>query len=606
MMPSKPLWTSKRVWAIALLTGLVGGALAWLNGAMWWGWLLVGAVVALAMLAAAQLRSRSRGVQALTWAAAVTVTAVAALAAGPVAGTRTLEGPHTDPVATAEGDVIGVRNEGERVDAFAGVPYAAQPVGPLRWEPPAPAPIRGDVLVADDFGPSASQTGSSFLTRAATRLMDVPLEETLLGGYASDEDSLRLNIWRPADASSGAPRPVLVFVHGGSFTGGSGALPLYDGTALASRGDIVVVTINYRLGVFGFLADDALGGTTTGNQGLLDQVAALRWVHDNIGAFGGDSARVTVAGESAGSGSACILGASPLAAGLLHGIIGESGGCLGSAGDRENGDLYDDASTARDAARALSEALGGATLEEMRAMPAERIASAAKELSEHWWPTVDGLVLPDTPTAIYDAGRQNDVPLLLGSNADETSLELIGGLDSDPAVYEREVRETYGPDADLFLRLYPGGDADSVIRSRIRSGTHQSMTAPMRTWELTATRTGRSAVFAYYFSRTPPVPGLERFGAYHGAEVAYAYANLGVDGTPESTEVDLRLESEMSGHWIAFVTGHDPNAPGLTRWPSVQQAPDRVLEFGEITAVVPRPDPAAVDFWLQRPSPTAR
>ncbi|WP_307217649.1 carboxylesterase/lipase family protein [Microbacterium sp. SORGH_AS_0888] len=585
---------------LVLLTGLVGGSLAWLDGATWWGWLLVGAAVVLAGCAAGLLRHRHWAIQTLTWALAVSVVAGAALIGGPVPGTRTLDGPHTDPVATAEGDVVGVRIDDAGVDAFAGVPYAAPPVGPLRWEPPAPALPRSDVLVADDFGPSSFQAEPSFLTRAATRLMDMPLEETLLGGYAADEDSLRLNIWRPTDASSGEPRPVLVFVHGGSFTGGSGALPLYDGTALASRGDVVVVTVNYRLGVFGFLADDALGGTTTGNQGLLDQLAALRWVHDNIGAFGGDPDRVTVAGESAGSGSACILGASPLAAGLLHGIIGQSGGCLGSAGDREDGDLYDDAPTARAAARALSDALGGATLEQMRAMPAARIAEAAKGLTVHWWPTIDGHVLPDTPTAIYAGGQQNDVPLLLGSNADETSLGLIGGMDSDPVAYEREVRETYGPDADAFLQLYPGGDADSVIRSRIRSGTHQSMTAPMRKWELAATATGHSPVYTYYFSHTPTVPGLERFGAYHGAEIAYAYGNLGTDGTPGSIDADRRLESEMSQYWIAFVTRHDPNAPGLAHWPSLQEDPSDVLEFGDLTSVVPRPDAAAVDFWLTR------
>ncbi|QJU55687.1 carboxylesterase family protein [Herbiconiux sp. KACC 21604] len=591
--------------ALAVLAALVGGGLAWVNGSPWWGWVLVGVTVVLAGGAAGVLRPRRRVIQATAWLAALGVVAGTAIVAAPIPGTRTLDGPRTAPVATAEGDVIGVRDEVTGVEAFAGVPYAAPPVGDLRWEPPSPAPRRSAALVADDFGPSAFQPEPSFVTRAATRLLDVPLEQTLLGGYASDEDSLRLNVWRPAGASTADPRPVLVYLHGGSFASGSGALPLYDGAALASRGDIVVVTINYRLGVFGFLADDALGDTTTGNQGLLDQLAALRWLQRNIGAFGGDPARVTVAGESAGSGSACILGVSPLAAGLLHGIIGESGGCLGPAGDREAGDLYDDASTARQAARDLSAALDGATLDEMKAMPAERIAAAAKELSLHWWPTVDGHVLPDTPTALYGSGRQNDVPLLLGSNADETSLDLIAGLDTDPDTYEREIRDAYGPDADRFLALYPRGDTESVASSRIRSSTHQSMTAPMREWGLAATASGRSPAYTYYFSRTPPVPGLERFGAYHGAEIAYAYANLGVDGTPEPAGVDGRLEEEMSRYWIAFVTHLDPNASGQARWPSMRDEPQSVLEFGDVTSVVPRPDAEAVDFWLQRRPSTA-
>lgn len=585
---------------MVVLASLIGGALAWLNGATWWGWLVVGASVALTGAVAWWGRTRGRGIQIVAGAAAVVLVVIAALSSGPIAGTRSLDGPHTEPVATTEGDVVGVRDEATGVDAFAGIPYAAPPIGPLRWEPPQAAPVRNDVLVADDFGPSAFQPEPTFLTRAATRVIDAPLPQTFLRSYASDEDSLRLNIWRPIDASAVEPRPVLVYIHGGAFTSGSGALPLYDGSALASQEDLIVVTLNYRLGVFGFLAGDALGGTTAGNQGLLDQLAALRWVQQNVRAFGGDPDRVTVAGESAGSGSACIMGASPLAAGLVHGIIGESGGCLGSVGDRAVGDLYDSAATARKVAEELSQALGGATLDEMREMSADRIAEAADDLTLHWFPTIDGLVLPDTPTAIYGAGRQNDVPLLIGSNADEDSLSLLSGVESDPDEYEQEVRATYGSDADRFLRWYPGDDAESVVGSRISAATHETMTAPMRKWGLTATATGTSPVYTYSFSRTPPVPGLERFGAYHGAEVAYAYANLGADGTTDSHEVDRRLETEMSQYWAAFATGGDPNGPGRSHWPTMQENPDSVLEFGDMTAVVPRPFADAVDFWLSR------
>jgi para-nitrobenzyl esterase len=365
-----------------------------------------------------------------------------------------------------------------------------------------------------------------------------------------------------------------VYIHGGAFTSGSGALPLYDGTSLASQGDIVVVTINYRLGVFGFLADDALGGSTAGHQGILDQLAALHWVQDNIRAFGGDPDHVTVAGESAGSGSACIMGASPLAAGLVHGIIGESGGCLGSVGNRETGDLYDDASTAREVAQELSRALGGATLDEMRKMPAERVAEAASELTVHWFPTIDGLV--------------------------ESSLNLVSGVDSDPSRYRQEAREAYGSDAPRFLQLYPGDDEESVTASRIASETHKGMTAPMRKWALTATETGTSNVYSYSFSRTPPVPGLERFGAYHGAEVAYAYGNLGADGTPASDDVDRRLEAEMSAYWIAFVRSGDPNGADRIHWPVLGDDPERLLVFGDTTAIAPRPFAEEVDFWLDR------
>ncbi len=600
MRKEKNWWTSKRVWLLVFVASVIGGALAWMIAATWWGWSLVGMSVALVGAVAALSRPRSRMIQAVAGIAAFSVVVLAALAGGPILTTRSLEGPLTEAVTTTEGDVMGVRIEPAGVEAFAGVPYAAAPVGELRWEPPQAAPARNEVLVADDFGPSSFQSEPSFLTRAATRLIHIPLPQTFVGGYASDEDSLRLNIWRPIGASADTPRPVLVYIHGGAFTSGSGALPLYDGTSLASQGDIVVVTINYRLGVFGFLADDALGGSTAGNQGILDQLAALRWVQDNIRAFGGDPDHVTVAGESAGSGSACIMGASPLAAGLVHGIIGESGGCLGSVGNRETGDLYDDASTAREVAQELSRALGGATLDEMRKMPAERVAEAASDLTVHWFPTIDGLILPDTPTAIYDAGRQNDVPLLLGSNSDESSLNLVAGVDSDPARYRQEAQEAYGSDAERFLQLYPGDDEESVTASRIASETHKGMTAPMRKWALTATETGTSNVYSYSFSRTPPVPGLERFGAYHGAEVAYAYGNLGADGTPESDDVDRRLEAEMSAYWIAFVSSGDPNGAGRIHWPVLGEDPESLLVFGDTTAIAPRPFAEEVDFWLDR------
>ncbi|PPI08840.1 hypothetical protein C5C63_01740 [Rathayibacter sp. AY1B8] len=584
-------------WLPTATVVLIGAVLAWLNRVEWWGWLVVAAAAVLIAAVSRSWRHRHWMLRTAAWVASAGLVGAVALAAGPLPATRTLAGPHTAPVTTRQGDVVGVHDAAAGVDAFAGIPYAAPPVGPLRWEAPRPAPQRSATLVADDFGPSAVQPEPTFLSRAATRVLDLPLEETLLGGYATDEDSLRLNIWTPA-GGAGDSRPVLVYLHGGAFVSGSGALPAYDGAALASRG-AVVVTVAYRLGVLGFLAGDVLGGGTPGNQGLLDQVAALQWVQDNIAAFGGDPGRVTVAGQSAGSGSACILGASPLAAGLLHGIIGESGGCLGSAGDREAGDLYDDAATAREAAARLSEALGGASLAEMRALPAERIVTAAAGLSQHWWPSIDGVVLPDTPLAVYEAGRQNDVPLLLGSNSDETSLDLLGGVDPDPDAYEQEVRREHGDDADRFLALYPGAVEDQVVDSRLRADSDRTMTAPMRLWALTAARTGRAGVHAYIFTRTPPESGLERFGAYHGAEVMYAYGNLGADGDADYTDVDRRLEQEMTARWLAFVSHGDPDAAGRERWPAVKEDPDSVLEFGDVVRVAERPSPDAVDFWLE-------
>ncbi|WP_213816651.1 carboxylesterase family protein [Glaciihabitans sp. dw_435] len=592
-------WRRAGWWVPLLLVAAIGAVLVWLNQGLWWAWLIVGATVAAGGIAAQMWGSRRWFVQIPAWILTACLVGGVAVAAGPPLATRTIDGDHTAAVSTGQGDVVGIRNESGTVDVFAGIPYAAPPVGVLRWAAPHPALQRKTTLIADDFGPSAIQSESSFVTRAATRLLDMPLEHTLLTDYPTDEDALRLNIWRSSSLAPEQKLPVLVYVHGGSFTSGSGALPAYDGTALAASGEAVIVTINYRLGVFGFLADDELEDTA-GNQGLRDQIAALQWLQDNIAAFGGDPDQVTVAGESAGSGSACILGVSPLAAGLFHGLIGESGGCLGTAGDRDAGDLYDTPETARDAAAALSEALGGASLAEMRAMPAERIQTAAKSLTTHWWPTIDGAVLPATPAEIYAAGDQNDVPLLLGSNADEASLSLLGGMDSDPAAYEAEIRDVYREDADTYLDLYPGDDPDQVLESRVRAETDRSMTSTMRAWGTTAAETGKSNVYMYFFTRIPPDPSLERFGVYHGAEVMYAYGNLGADGHAVYDAIDRRLEAEMTGYWLAFVTTGDPNGADRPHWPTRQESPEQVLELGDTTTISPRPNSQAVDFWLRR------
>jgi para-nitrobenzyl esterase len=592
-------WRQARWWVPLLLVAAAGGVLVWLNQGLWWAWLIVGATVAAVGIAAQVWGRRRWFVQIPAWILTACLVGGVAIAAGPPLTTRTIDGEHTAAVSTEQGDVVGIRDESGTVDVFAGIPYAAPPVGDLRWAAPQPASQREEMLIADDFGPSAIQPESSFATRAATRLLDMPLEHTLLSDYPTDEDALRLNIWRSNTLTPEQKLPVLVFVHGGNFTGGSGALPAYDGTALAARGEAVVVTINYRLGVFGFLADDELGDAA-GNQGLLDQIAALQWLQDNITAFGGDPDRVTVAGESAGSGSACILGASPLAAGLFHGIIGESGGCLGTAGDRDAGDLYDTPENARDAAAALSEALGGASLAEMRTMPAERIQTAAKSLTTHWWPTIGDAVLPATPADIYAAGKQNDVPLLLGSNADEASLNLLAGPDSDPEAYKAEIRDTYGADADTYLELYPGNDPDQVLESRVRAETDQSMTSAMRVWGTTAAETGNENVYTYFFTRIPPDPSIARFGVYHGAEVMYAYGNLGADGNAVYDEIDRRLEEQMTGYWLAFVSTGDPNGADRPYWPTMQESPEQVLELGDTTTISPRPNPQEIDFWLHR------
>ncbi|MBB4692975.1 carboxylesterase/lipase family protein [Paractinoplanes abujensis] len=593
-------------WVPLLPLTVVASALAWLNRSPWWGWAAVAALLAALVLTARWwLRGRAL-LRTGAWLLAAVLVGATAVAIGPPLRTRVAGGEDrraTAAVPTREGPVTGVYDDDRTVEVFAGIPYARPPVGDLRWRAPEPPVRRAGVFAADRFSAVPEQATPTFLTRALAQVKQAPLEGTLLNPYPADEDSLTLNIWRSARPAV-QKRPVLVYIAGGGFATGSGALPLYDGAALAARGDILTVTFNYRLGVLGFLAHPELaaesGHDASGNYGILDQIAALTWVRDNIAAFGGDPERVTVAGESAGGESVCILGATPLAAGLVDGLIGASGACMGTTGDRRDGHQADTRATAEAAGRRLSERLNGATVREMRDMPAGVIRAAAEPLDVHWRPSVDGYVLNRPPAEIYAAGDQLDVPLLAGSNADESSLGLLDPPGTGVDAYRRTAVETYGKDVEAFLRLYPGDTPGQVLDSLLRSTTDRVMTRAMHRWARLQT-----TAYLYYFTRVPPEEGLEKYGAYHGAEVMYAFDNLGHDGDATYTGTDHRLRDHLSAYWVNFVLRGDPNGPGLTRWPTVKQAPEQVLELGDRIAMVPRPHAAAVDFWMRYQGPIA-
>lgn len=596
-------------WAPLLLLTAIATVLTWLNRSPWWGWVLV---LGLLVVVGASARWWARAhvvLQVGAWLLAGAIVVTVAVSVHTTPQTRVAGGDDpvpTDPVQTVEGPVVGVQNDERTVEVFAGIPYAQPPVGALRWRAPQPPEPRSDVLTADRFSEVPIQGTSTFFTRALSQIVDVPLEDTLLNPYPVSEDSLTLNVWRSTTPSSEA-LPVLVYIPGGGFQTGSGALPLYDGEALASTGEVITVTINYRLGVLGFLSHPDLAAESehdaSGNYGLLDQIAALEWVHDNIASFGGDPDRVTIAGQSAGGESVCLLGASPLADGLVHGIIGAAGACMGTTGDTERGDQSDTRAVAEDAGVRLSEALGGATVEEMRDMSVERIEEAADSLGDHWRPSIDGHVLERPPAETYAAGEQLDVPTLVGSNADEASLALASPPDTDVEDYRAEVRETYGDDADRFLELYPGDTPEQVLESRLQADTDKIMTRAMYRWAQLQTQTGESDAYLYFFTHTPPEEGLERFGAYHGAEVMYAYDNLGADSDADYTEADRRLRDQMSAHWLSFVRTGDPNAPGLPTWLTVQEAPDQVMQLSTDSGMAPRPRPDAIDFWMAYDGP---
>jgi len=468
-----------------------------------------------------------------------------------------------DPVKLDSGLISGADGNAGGVRVYKGIPYAAPPVGEMRWKPPAaPAPWQG-VRAATEFSPVC---------------MQLPYPET--SPYYSpipnrSEDCLYLNVWTAAKTASDR-RPVMVWVHGGAFTRGSGSTPTYDGENFAQRG-VVLVTINYRLGVFGFLAHPDLTAQSphhsSGNYGLLDQIAALEWVRKNIAAFGGDPKRVTIFGESAGSSAVNFLQASPLARGLFHRLIGESGANFSRGG------------TLADLER------GGAkySLSELRAKSAEDLLKM--EIAAR--PGVDGWVVPSSVSSIFAQGKQSDVPVIAGSNADES--RTLQPWSSNQSAFLESVHKRFGPASDEFLKLYPVDSEATAADAHYASTRDQGMGWNMRTWVREQTKTGKSPAFLYYFTRIPPGPLGEKYRAYHAAEIAYVFGNLSPKRTWE--DVDRKLSDTMLQYWVNFASKGDPNGAGLPAWPRYDSTVDAGIEFGNFTAVKRNINKAALDFF---------
>jgi para-nitrobenzyl esterase len=383
----------------------------------------------------------------------------------------------------------------------------------------------------------------------------------------------------------------MVWIHGGGLRTGSGASAWYDGTALARKG-VVVVTINYRLGVLGFLAHPALTAESahgsSGNYGLLDQVAALEWVRENIAAFGGDPQNVTIFGESAGSWSVNYMVATPLAKGLFHRAIGESGGNFAVMAA-----LHPAADQIVDSAEEIGEryaaALGlddNVTAADLRAKTAEdlyeALAGGARFSARA---NVDGWVYPEQIYSMFAAGRQNDVPIMAGSNADEGT-SLWGRFAPDTAADHRtRVENRFGDFADEILAAYPAESDADARQANLDMQTDDVFAWQMRTWAR-LTETVSSPAYLYYFSRVPPGPEAEVYGAYHAAEIPYAFNNLD-RGRPHTWEqTDRDLADLMSTYWANFATNGDPNGDSLPHWPPYTSDTDEALELGDEVSVV--------------------
>lgn len=463
-----------------------------------------------------------------------------------------------DRVRTDKGVVEGTAGADSKIRIFKGIPFAAPPVGPLRWKAPQPAPSWTGDRKAIEFGPRCMQ-GRVF-------------DDMVFRDKGPGEDCLYLNVWTPA-ASANAKLPVMVWIYGGGFAAGAASEPRQDGENLAKKG-VVVVSFNYRLGAFGFFSHPDLakesGHDASGNYGLLDQVAALDWVHKNIGAFNGDPGNVTIFGESAGSFSVSALMASPLAQGLFHRAIGESGAFFGSTlGLRPRAQT-------EEADAMFADALGTRSIVELRAKPADEILQAAMKLGiVRFAPNIDGYFLPEDAAAIYSAGKQSHIPLLAGWNADEGSFRsFFGKQDPTAKNFAQLARARFAANTDEFLKLYPAQTDDQAKRSAQDLSGDEFIAFSTWKWMEMHAATAKSPVFRYEFDDAPPVAARADAtdgasispGAYHSAEIEFVFEALPSKNLPWRHE-DEKLSDLMSSYWTNFAKTGDPNGPGLPKWP---------------------------------------
>ena len=465
-------------------------------------------------------------------------------------------GASADRVTTADGAVQGITLPGG-IHAFQGVPYAAPPVRDLRWQPPQPVERWTGVRRADRFAAQCMQM----------RVFD----DMVFRNSGVSEDCLYLNVWTPSPQAT-SRLPVLVYFYGGGFVGGDGSEYRYDGESLAEKG-IVVVTMSFRLGVFGFFAHPELTAESThhasGNYTLLDQVQALRWVRQNIAAFGGDPDAVTIGGESAGSASVSALMASPLAKGLFRGAIGESGSLLGTLSPVSLAE-------AEGAGTSFAARLGASSLSALRDIPAmELLLAASRRGMPRFGLVVDGWFLPRPAPEIFAAGDQAHVALLVGWNSEESSYRsLVGSQELTAKSYSAAVRRLYGAAAPDVMAVYP--DSTDAMRLESATALASDRFIGLSTWRWAdmQRRTGDAPVYRYFYAHPRPRTaestrdqGTPPGGAVHSAEIEYALGNLATNAVYAWTDDDRQVSRTMEGYFANFIKTGDPNGAGLPRWP---------------------------------------
>jgi para-nitrobenzyl esterase len=487
-----------------------------------------------------------------------------------------------DTVRIETGLVSGVKGDSGDVTAFKGIPFAAPPVGDLRWKAPQPAKAWQGVKKCKAFGPSPMQS------KPVPFMVYTP--EFLIPETPISEDCLYLNVW--AKAKAAGKKPVFVWIYGGGFTSGGAAVPIYNGETMAKKG-IIFVSINYRVGVFGFFAHPGLTKESldhaSGNYGLLDQIAALKWIKRNIAAFGGDPDNVTIAGQSAGSMSVNCLVASPLAKGLFNKAIAESGSLMLANGLFKANNL----AAAEEQGLKLAEAVHAASLTELRNVPAADLM----KFPARYAPIVDGYVLPEPIPQIFASGKQNNVPLITGWNEDEA---FVAGFKKKDA-FIQQAKEQYGADADKFLKYFPASTDEEAARSQIKLS--RDMVFALSGYKWAGLQSSKSSVFVYNFNRKlPATADYVKYGAFHTGEVAYVMDNLKFLNRPWEAD-DFKLADLMSAYWINFIVKGNPNGKGLPLWPQYKtdgSSNYEAIVFDKSSMYRQLPDEGELDFLLSK------
>jgi para-nitrobenzyl esterase len=484
-------------------------------------------------------------------------------------------------VNVVEGQLSGIPGDDATITIFKGIPFAAPPIGALRWKPPQPATPWLGVRRADTFGASAMQ---------ADQRSYGPWTEEYMFRNQAGEDCLYLNVWTPA--KNGTERlPVFVYIYGGAYNSGSGEVLLYDGEGLAKKG-VIVVTFNYRLNVFGFLAHpeltDESSKRASGNYGLMDQIAALRWVQKNIAAFGGDPDRVTIGGQSAGAGALHHLSVSTEARGLFHGAIAQSGPWRHTAKSPTLAEAEEQGSK-------FSSAIGAPSLAELRALSAAELFARYQAQQFRFRPIVDGWIVPDQVTAIHEQGNQNDVPLLTGWTADEGSSSQSYGK-STLAEFNAQAERDFGERAQEFFTLYPAS-SDAQAGEAQKQRSRDSARAELFWWTTLRTKTGKAKDWTYYFDRAIPWPEHPEYQAFHSGELPYTFNNLRLMKRPWE-DADYRLADQVSSYWVNFITTGNPNGSDLPTWPDEN---DQLMRLGNELRAEPALNPEKLKFFLGSP-----